>query len=469
MQSMQDVLTLASQQAQILQLWWIVCATLVVLMIFGFIMIESGLVEASQRDGIAIKNICMFAAAALAYCSFGFSLMYGRTFHGVVGVPFTVTQENNNPAWQFYQTGFATIAAIIVSGAMAGRTTLFANVFCATLVAGFVYPIYGHWIWSSGGWLSSRNAAAFIHIHDYAGASAVHIVGGTAAFVGSWIAGPRRNQQSKDRSALLAATGVLILMIGWIGFNGGSVTDPASLIGASIGGKFDIVVLVGAYCYYTVLAGCSGLMSALLCSMFSTYRRDRAAFLFDQYAGLTGAMGGMVAITATCDRVDMFHALCVGAFGGSVTFVVTKLVLMWGIDDLVDASAVHVGGGVAGMLAAGLVSTDIHAETQVWGIVSSMALTAVVVGPALLLLRLVPTTEGGTLLDTDDTRYDIETRQRSFIKINRKVILAGAVVSAVVLILILLKNRELFYLIVGFMTFIALVLQFLDRRGGNGR
>ena len=122
----------------LLDFWWIFCAMLVFLMQAGFIFLETGSVEYKHFSSTAQKNVAMFFASTLAYGTVGFRIMYGDSFHGFFGNPFATIEINY--AWLFYQTGFAAVAATIISGAIAGRTTLIANIALAAVVAGVVYP-----------------------------------------------------------------------------------------------------------------------------------------------------------------------------------------------------------------------------------------------------------------------------------------------------------------------------------------
>ena len=176
---MQEVISYASS----VKLWWLVSAMLVFLMQIGFIWLESGCVRSRHMGGIAIKNFMMFLASTLAYSLVGFQLMYGSdVFGGLFGWELSESIVEKGTEWRFYQTGFAAIAATIVSVAIAERTTLLANVLTAALVAGLVYPLYGHWVWGGG------NLA---NVHDFAGAAVVHCIGGGFALAGAWVAGPR--------------------------------------------------------------------------------------------------------------------------------------------------------------------------------------------------------------------------------------------------------------------------------------
>ena len=219
---------------QLLRVWWNVSAMLVVLMQLGFIFLEMGCVRRHNRTGIAVKNFMIFITSCLAYSVVGFYIMWGIPEVGMFGLPGSESSGADSvlpdsPGWLFYQAGFAAVAATIISGALAGRTTLFSNVIVAGVICLIVYPTYGRWVWGDG-WLFKR-------VHDFAGSGVVHFVGGTAAAVGAWIAGPRDGWRAGDsqarhpwpRDLRYATIGVVFLWIGWIGFNesfGADVTCP---------------------------------------------------------------------------------------------------------------------------------------------------------------------------------------------------------------------------------------------------
>lgn len=348
---MQEIIPYASS----VKLWWLVSAMLVFLMQIGFIWLESGCVRSRHMGGIAIKNFMMFLASTLAYSVVGFQLMYGSdVFGGLFGWELPESIVEKGAEWRFYQTGFAAIAATIVSGAIAERTTLFANVLTAAFVAGLVYPLYGHWVWGDGN---------LTNVHDFAGAAVVHCVGGGFALAGAWVAGPRIDRFDRSdeprptvgsRTLAFAAGGVLFLWVGWIGFNGGSYdftldSQWTGSLGYSVG---QLVLTTG------LGASAGGFGSVSLIWLRRKFRQIRVSSKFDPWSTLSGAMGGMVAVTAACDLISAsaypnMAAVGVGAVGGIVTTMVTRIVLrILRVDDPVDAVAVHFGGGAAGLLIA---------------------------------------------------------------------------------------------------------------------
>jgi Amt family ammonium transporter len=343
---------------------YFICALLVFFMQVGFLLLETGTVRARDMSGIAIKIFMMLLGSSLAYLTLGYRLMWGESVSGVIGWRFPdLSHSSHSPEWLFYQVGFAAVCAVIISGAIAGRTTLTSNLIASVIIAGLIYPVYGHQVWGNG-WINMR-----LHPHDFAGAGVVHFTGGIASLVGAWLSGRRsgwlvdlKSGIPNETSLPIATVGVLFLWIGWMGFNGGS-------------GQADSV---GRYVLATGAAASAGGFAGLGAATIRrawTYQqklgipirvamKDRV--LFDPLSLLSGAMGGMVAVTAVCDLVDSpGKAILVGVAGGIVTYAFSaavRHVLM--IDDPVDAVAVHAGGGITGILLAPFFSQKVLSPSQ---------------------------------------------------------------------------------------------------------
>jgi Amt family ammonium transporter len=328
--------------------------------------------------------------------------MFGDSLGGVIGNPLqlSVTYASHGMEWRFLQLGFASVAATIISGAIAGRSTLLSNALVALAVGGFVYPVFGHWMWNEGGWL-----AGVFHVEDFAGSGVVHLIGGLAALICAHVLGARREARKEDgslkpylspRSLPHVTTGVVFLWIGWIGFNGGSVAmlDFHTPVDGVPRGWLVVGEAIMATC---VAAGAGGLIALFAATFhrrfFGPGRGLRLSdFLvqnmgFDPYATLSGAMGGMVAITANCRWVadDLGVAILIGMAGGLVSFL-CSLWVKARIDDPVDAVAVHAGAGALGLLLAAR-AQEASFEGQLLALSAAVALTAVTVYPLARFLR----------------------------------------------------------------------------------
>ncbi|MEE8059877.1 MAG: hypothetical protein V3T17_18910 [Pseudomonadales bacterium] len=506
-----------------IQAWWVLCTALVLLMIFGFTLLESGLVDGRHMSGIAVKNVCIFFISSAVYSLFGFDLMYTQTvcfldgsFCGIFGnmssYPDSKLFEKaayfESSAFQLYQTGFAAVAATIISGAIAGRTTLLYNVLAAALIAGVIYPIFGHWIWNPQGIFSKDNVDAFFKIHDYAGASVVHLLGGTAALVACFHAGPRQTKDVQEGDPLkeeddplwspspeIAAGGVLLLLIGWIGFNGGNVYLAQEMIEF---GEIDSIlnddskaVIIpifnpGKYALYTVLAAFSGAISAFVVSSFVGYCKDKSYYLFDPYPTFTGSLSGMVAITACCDSVTKSQALLVGVFAGLFSFFIrTQMIRKSNIYDPVDAVAVHTGGAVVGLLFAGFLESDMVVQLQVnlWsqlgGIFVCITFTAIVMYFFTILAKALDVMIADTDLQILGLRYQREMKGKGgkpvdYASRNRMaapVILIFGFVCVAIIIYYAIDNQlamNTFQVLNFFLTVIALYVAYRANESNNG-
>lgn len=316
-------------------MWTLLATALVFMMQVGFAMCETGFTRAKNAGNIVMKNLLDFCIGALTFGVIGFSIMYG----------FGKTDFGTVPKWCYlaFSTMFCATAATIVSGAMAERTKFKAYCICSFVISGLVYPISGHWIWGNG-WLQNMG------FHDFAGSTAVHLVGGTAACVGAAILGPRIGKYNRDglpraimgHNIPLAAVGVFLLWFGWYGFNGGStvaMTTDADMVTASL-----------VYENTTLSAAASVLM--VLCVTWIRYEKPDVSMC------LNGVLAGLVAITAGCDVVSPLGAVIIGAVAGIlVVFAIEFFDMIVKIDDPVGAISVHGVSGLWGTLAVGLFHT----------------------------------------------------------------------------------------------------------------
>jgi len=325
-------------------LWVLFCSVLVFLMQAGFLMLESGFTRNKNNINVAIKNISDFGVSTLIFWAFGYALMFGLSQSKLIGTDqfFLPFDDNTNTIVFFaFQVMFCGTAVTIVSGAIAERVRFGAYMVISIVVAGLIYPIFGHWAWNgidtgvATGWL---NQSGFI---DFAGSTVVHSVGGWVALATLMIIGARSGRFPKNQPAqkipasnlMIATTGVMLLWFGWFGFNGGSslaLDDVA------------IRALIN-----TVMAGSAGLGGALVLS-YIVYRQADVSML------LNGTLAGLVGITANAHAVSMMSAVIIGAVAVLFMFIFEVFLDMWQIDDAVGAVPVHLGAGIWGTLAVGI-------------------------------------------------------------------------------------------------------------------
>ena len=333
--------------------WMMVCTALVFFMHLGFSFLEIGLTRQKNTINILFKNVFIICTGLLLYYIGGFNLMYPGDFNGYFGfagfgIPLPengLTPDYASGGYTYwtdflFQGMFAATAATIVSGAVAERIKLGGFMIFTLIYVGLVYPIVGSWQWG-GGFLSTiggENGG----FHDFAGSTLVHSVGGWAALIAIYLLGPRIGKFSESGKAQaipghnipLAAAGVLILWLGWFGFNGGSVlsADPA---GTSL-------VLVT-----TSLAAAAGGIGAFVLSAILYKNYDLTMFL-------NGILGGLVGITAGADLMSPNESVVIGLLAGALIVLAVAFVDKIKLDDPVGAVAVHLICGIFGTLAVGV-------------------------------------------------------------------------------------------------------------------
>ena len=346
-----------------------ICAVLVLFMQAGFAMVVAGFCPSKHTVNILFKNALDLAVGVLLFYLVGFNLMYpqeGTTpvadgYVGAIGVGMGTTvapaAATLNPQVNFlFQVAFAATAATIVAGAVAGRMKFGAYLVYSAVLTGLVYPISGYWKWG-GGFLDVEG------FYDFAGCGVVHMVGGFAGLAGALVLGPRLGRYTPDgkpvaapgHSLPLATLGTFILLIGWFGFNPGSVFFVYG------GGNTDLVMKVAVN---TLLAGSAGAVVATFLSWGMFGKPDLSM-------ALNGMLGGLVGITANADGVSNNSALIIGAVAGAL--VVAAIIAMdkLRIDDPVGAFPVHGVCGMWGLLAIPLFATyglnDAGNQYGTWG------------------------------------------------------------------------------------------------------
>jgi len=341
-------------------LWVIDCAILVFIMQAGFMCMESGLSRYKNSINVALKNAADFGVSVVIFWLFGFGIMFGTSYKGLFGTDlfFLKTDIAEWMTYFVFQAMFVATAATIISGAVAERMKFVGYLIITILATGLIYPLVGHWAWSSNYLANMQGAEAQLLIAtettrhtgwlsdmgfvDFAGSTIVHSVGGWIALSAVLILGPRIGRFSEANkgkftgsSFPLAVLGTLILWFGWFGFNGGSN-----------GAMDDAVPLI---LINTFLAAAFGLLTGLATS-FVIYKKPDAFYV------ILGPLAGLVAITAGCNSMTNLTAIFVGIVGSLIAIGVNELLNKLEIDDVVGAIPVHLAAGVWGTLAVGFFS-----------------------------------------------------------------------------------------------------------------
>ena len=375
-------------------IWVLLGAALVFFMQAGFAMCEAGFTRAKNTGNILMKNLMDFCIGTPTYWLLGFGLMFGGAGAIIGGLDPMVLGDYSDvlpagvPLFAFliFQTVFCATAATIVSGSMAERTKFISYCIYSFCISAFIYPVSGHWIWG-GGWLSQ------LGFHDFAGSTAVHMVGGVCACIGAAMLGPRIGKFGKDgkpkailgHNITAAALGVFILWFCWFGFNGCSTVAMDS---------DDALTSAGLIFFNTNLAAAVACCVTLI---FTWIRYGKP----DVSMTYNAALAGLVGITAGCDAVSPVGAAIMGAvFGIVVVLSVEFFDKVAKIDDPVGAVSVHGVCGALGTILTGLFATGVSTEKglfygggvhmlgiQLLGVVSVAAYVAVVITIVFTIIK----------------------------------------------------------------------------------
>ena len=375
-------------------IWVLFGTALVFFMQAGFSLCEAGFTRAKNTGNILMKNLMDFCIGTPAFWLVGFGLMFGKgsgiigSFDPLIRGEYSQALPSGVPLWAFaiFQTVFCATSATIVSGAMAERTKFSAYCIYSAVISLLIYPVSGHWIWG-GGWLSQMG------FHDFAGSTAVHMVGGICAMIGAKILGPRIGKYDKNgkpqailgHNLTFAALGVFILWFCWFGFNGAS----------TIGMDSDALIeTAGRVFFNTNLAAAVACCAALIFTWIR-YKKPDVSMTYN------AALAGLVGITAGCDAVDAVGAAVIGVVCGILIVLAIEFFdKIAKIDDPVGAVSVHCVCGAAGTVLTGLFATGETTEAglfygggahflgiQVLGVLAVAAYVAVVITIVFLAIK----------------------------------------------------------------------------------
>jgi Amt family ammonium transporter len=330
--------------------WVIVAGVLVMFMQAGFACVEIGFSRGKNAGSVVAKVLLNFSVASLTWWVCGFALAFGggATLAGDSGFLLTIghqispgspipgTIDAHDAGFAFFQSVFCAVSLAIVWGTTLERIRFIAYPIYGVVFAGLIYPLVAHWIFG-GGLLSHLGHG----MQDFAGSTVVHLTGAAGGLAALLLLGPRAGKYGPDgrpraipgHSMPLFGLGVLILWLGWFGFN------PGSTLSAS-GGRFAEVVMV------TNLAAAAGVVGAAIAATLLTRSLD---------VGMVGngAIAALVAITAPSGYVEFWAAPIIGLVAG-VLVVVSVLAIDRVLDDPVGALSAHGVAGIWGTLSCGL-------------------------------------------------------------------------------------------------------------------
>jgi ammonium transporter, Amt family len=337
-------------------LWVVISAVLVLFMLAGLLSLEAGMSRMKNVGTLVPKALIGMAVAAMAYYAVGFAFAFGNG--DIIGDTGFLLQDYGDPQEAFgimglsdalieskwlFQFAFCAVCLAIVWGSTLERIKFHAHAVFALVFAGFIYPLASHWVFG-GGWLQSN-----IGMQDFAGSTAVHLVGATGALAGLLVLGARRGKYGADgaprpipgHSMYILGLGMFILLIGWFGFNAGSalgVTD----------GRFAEVAMV------TMLGAAGGILGAYAMTVILQRTVDIGMVC-------NGLIAGLVGITAGSGYVENWAAIPIGLVAGLI--VVPSIMLIdRKLDDPVGVLSAHGIAGIWGTLACGIFTSPRFAQ-----------------------------------------------------------------------------------------------------------
>ena len=335
---------------------WMMTSTALVLFMTlpGLALFYGGLVRRKNVLSVIAQCIGLVGLVTILWVTVGYSFTFGKgcpfyggteyfLLNGVNGEPNT-TYANwvSHNVWAMYQMMFAIITPALIVGAIAERMKFSAVLLFVTLWMFVVYFPAAHMIWGQGGWMNGlANDKAAVKAIDFAGGIVVHITSGWSALALCILLKPRLGhgkQPMPPHNLVLCSIGTGMLWVGWYGFNAGSAV-AADTIAANAFVTTTLSAAVGSFVWGMIEYITKGKPSVLgFCS---------------------GAIGGLATITPACGFVEPKHALLIGAFAGTATYLAcTSLKRRFGYDDTLDTFGVHAIGGTLGTILAGVFATS---------------------------------------------------------------------------------------------------------------
>eukprot|EP00035_Acanthoeca_spectabilis_P025763 m.459803 g.459803 ORF g.459803 m.459803 type:complete len:499 (-) comp21837_c0_seq1:23-1519(-) len=334
------------------QIFLIMMGIFIALMQTGFAMLEVGGTGSTATISILFKNIIDCMVGSLAWLACGYAFAFGRSQGQFIGTEGFFLDKVGQCRYShvFFQLAFATTAGTIVSGAMAGRVHLSAYMCHSIVMSCWVYPAVVHWVWGPDPWLTNEG------FRDFAGSAVVHVVGGVSAFIGAFWAGPRgtdtfevfsRTRELPGHSKPLVGLGTLLLLTGFLAFTGGSEGSIDTAENAATVARAVLNSSIGS---------ASGGLFVVLWDGYRARKRPQKRWNFSLLCN--GALTGAVAVCASASTIKPWAALLIGSTAGFIFRIVSTLVRRVGVDDAINATAIHFGGGTWGILMAAFFNNE---------------------------------------------------------------------------------------------------------------
>jgi ammonium transporter, Amt family len=376
----------------------LICAALVLFMTPGLAFFYGGLVRSKNVVNTMMMSFAAMGIVAVQWVLWGYTIAFGPRdgalggfvgglqWLGLGGVGLEPYADYApgipHQLFMIYQAMFAIITPALISGAIVERMKFKAYFIFILLWSTIVYDLVAHWVWGMGGWLRMLGAL------DFAGGTVVHISAGVSALVATLVLGPRSDfphRASPPHNVTLALLGGGMLWFGWFGFNAGSALGSSAIATAAF--------------VATNTAAASGMLGWMLLEVFLKGKPTAVG-------AITGAVGGLVAITPACGFVTPVSAVVIGLGVAGVCYWVVNQRIKWGLDDTLDAFSVHGVGGIFGALMTGVLATRSvnpgGADGLLYGnpaqlLVQGAAVLATIVfaaGVTYILLKIIGATSG---------------------------------------------------------------------------
>jgi ammonium transporter, Amt family len=355
-------------------LWVVVAAVFVLFMQAGFAMLEIGFSRMKNAGTGVAKILTNLSIAAICYWAVGFAFAFGSA--DVLGISSSIIGSNGfflqfsghaadsfpvmgvsdaTPEAKFlFQFAFCAVSLAIVWGSTLERIKFGAYVIYAIVFAAFIYPIGSHWVFG-GGWLQMGDTPLLpTGMQDFAGSTAVHLIGATGALAALLLLGPRKGKYGPDgkpraipgHSMPLVGLGVIILFFGWFGFN------PGSTLAISDTRLADVAVV-------TLMGAAGGVIGAFVATQIKQRTIDIGMVA-------NGMIAGLVAITAPSGYVEVWAGPIIGFVAGLIVVFGVIWIDKY-IDDPIGATSAHGLAGIWGTLACGIFTAPRLAEYNAFG------------------------------------------------------------------------------------------------------
>lgn len=314
----------------------IICTALVMLMTPGVGLFYGGMVRRKNLISMIAMSFIAFAIVSIQWVLLGYSLSFGTDIFGFIGGLDHIGlrgvgldgQGIPDMLFMVFQLVFAGVTLAILTSGIAERVKFSSFIVLGLLWTTLVYDPLAHWSWG-GGWAHSLGAL------DFAGGTVVHISSGFGALALALVIGNRMDYGKYSMEAeniTITLLGGALLWFGWFAFNAGSALSAnGTAVNALV--TTNISAAAGAITW-----------------MAASWIKGKPSSL----GMISGAIAGLVAITPGCGFVSPMSAIIIGGFAGLLCYSALLFRVRRGLDESLDAWAIHGMGGLWGAIATGI-------------------------------------------------------------------------------------------------------------------